>query len=113
MSIRRSKDNHDPSDFRGRTRPVQAGMGLESEEPLYAVKKETSETIRRKAKVARDWGMQWLAIPFSCSSCIRAFPLALTGVFRLPPNSPGICRGESPTRICGASAGTLQGLTTH
>ena len=43
-------DEHDLSDFWGRTRPVRADVDLESEESLYAIEKDLSETIRREAK---------------------------------------------------------------
>ena len=43
-------DEHDLSDFWGRTRPARADVELESEESLYAVEKGLSETIRREAK---------------------------------------------------------------
>jgi hypothetical protein len=43
-------DEHDLSDFWGKTRPVRADVELESEESLYAVEKGLSETIHREAK---------------------------------------------------------------
>ena len=43
-------DEHDLSDFWGKTKPVRADVELESEESLYAVEKGLSETIRREAK---------------------------------------------------------------
>jgi hypothetical protein len=43
-------DEHDLSDFWGKTRSARADVDLESEESLYAVERELSETIRREAK---------------------------------------------------------------
>jgi hypothetical protein len=43
-------DEHDLSDFWGKTRPARADVDLESEESLYAVEKGLSETIRREAR---------------------------------------------------------------
>lgn len=43
-------DEHDLSDFWGKTKPARAEVELESEELLYAVEKGLSETIRREAK---------------------------------------------------------------
>jgi len=43
-------DEHDLSDYWGKTRPARADVDLESEESLYAVEKGLSETIRREAK---------------------------------------------------------------
>ncbi len=43
-------DEHDLSDFWGKTKPVRPGVELESEESLYAVEKGLSETIRREAR---------------------------------------------------------------
>jgi hypothetical protein len=43
-------DEHDLSDYWGKTRSVRADVDLESEESLYRVEKELSETIRRTAK---------------------------------------------------------------
>jgi hypothetical protein len=43
-------DEHDLSDYWAKTRPARADVDLESEESLYAVEKELSETIRREAK---------------------------------------------------------------
>lgn len=43
-------DEHDLSDYWGKTRSVRAAVDLESEESLYRVEKELSETIRRTAK---------------------------------------------------------------
>ena len=43
-------DEHDLSDFWGKTKPARADVELESEESLYAVEKGLSETIRREAK---------------------------------------------------------------
>jgi len=43
-------DEHDLSDHWDKTRPARADVELESEESLYAVEKDLSETIRREAK---------------------------------------------------------------
>jgi hypothetical protein len=43
-------DTHDLSDFWDRTRSVRAAVRLESEESLYSIEKELSQTIRRAAK---------------------------------------------------------------
>jgi hypothetical protein len=43
-------DEHDLSDFWGKTRPARADVDLESEESLYAIEKGLSETIRREAR---------------------------------------------------------------
>jgi len=43
-------DEHDLSDYWGKTRPARADVDLESEESLYAVEKGLSETIRREAR---------------------------------------------------------------
>jgi hypothetical protein len=43
-------DEHDLSDFWGKTKPVRADVELESEESLYAIGKGLSETIRCEAK---------------------------------------------------------------
>jgi hypothetical protein len=43
-------DEHDLSDYWGKTRPARADVDLESEESLYAIEKGLSETIRREAK---------------------------------------------------------------
>jgi hypothetical protein len=42
-------DEHDLSDYWDSTRPVGPGQ-MESEESLYAVEKDLSDTIRREAK---------------------------------------------------------------
>ena len=43
-------DEHDLSDFWGKTKAARADVELESEESLYAIEKGLSETIRREAK---------------------------------------------------------------
>ena len=43
-------DEHDLSDHWGKTRSVRADVDLESEESLYRIERELSETIRRAAK---------------------------------------------------------------
>lgn len=43
-------DEHDLSDYWDSTRPVRAQVQMESEESLYAVEKDLSDTIRREAK---------------------------------------------------------------
>ena len=43
-------DEHDLSDYWGKTRPARVDVDLESEESLYAIEKGLSETIRREAK---------------------------------------------------------------
>ncbi len=43
-------DEHDLSEYWGQTRSVRAAVSLESEESLYAVEKDLSDTIRRAAK---------------------------------------------------------------
>jgi len=43
-------DEHDLSEHWGKTRSVQAEVDLESEESLYRIDKELSETIQRTAK---------------------------------------------------------------
>jgi hypothetical protein len=43
-------DEHDLSDFWGKTKSARADVDLESEESLYAIEKGLSETIRREAK---------------------------------------------------------------
>jgi hypothetical protein len=43
-------DEHDLSDYWDKTRAVRADVDLESEESLYRIEKELSETIRRAAK---------------------------------------------------------------
>ena len=43
-------DEHDLSDYWGKTRLVRADMDLESEESLYRVERGLSETIRHAAK---------------------------------------------------------------
>ena len=43
-------DEHDLSDFWGRTRSVRADVDLESEESLYAIEKGLSQTICRAAR---------------------------------------------------------------
>jgi hypothetical protein len=43
-------DEHDLSDYWGRTRSVRADVDLESEESLYRIERGLSESIRRAAK---------------------------------------------------------------
>jgi len=43
-------DEHDLSDSWDKTKSVRADVDLESEESLYAIEKDLSETIRREAK---------------------------------------------------------------
>lgn len=43
-------DEHDLSDYWGRTRSVRVEVDLESEESLYRIEKGLSESIRRAAK---------------------------------------------------------------
>lgn len=43
-------DKHDLSDYWSKTRSVGAEIDLESEESLYSVEKELSQTIQRVAK---------------------------------------------------------------
>jgi len=43
-------EEHDLSDYWGKTRSVRAEVSLESEESLYAVERGLSDTIRREAK---------------------------------------------------------------
>jgi hypothetical protein len=43
-------DEHDLSDYWGKTRSVRADVDLESEESLYRIEKGLSESIRRAAK---------------------------------------------------------------
>lgn len=43
-------DEHDLSDYWGKTRSVKANVALESEESLYAIEKGLSQTICRAAK---------------------------------------------------------------
>ena len=43
-------DEHDLSDFWAQTRSVRVDVDLESEESLYAVEKDLSETIQREAR---------------------------------------------------------------
>ena len=43
-------DKHDLSDYWSKTRSVSADIDLESEESLYTVEKELSQTIQRVAK---------------------------------------------------------------
>jgi hypothetical protein len=43
-------DEHDLSDYWGKTRSVRADVDLESEESLYRIEKGLSETIHRAAK---------------------------------------------------------------
>ena len=43
-------DEHDLSDYWGKTRSVRADVNLESEESLYRVEKGLSESIRQAAR---------------------------------------------------------------
>jgi hypothetical protein len=43
-------DEHDLSEYWGQTRTVRAEVDLESEESLYRIEKELSQTIQRAAK---------------------------------------------------------------
>lgn len=43
-------DEHDLSDYWGKTRPARADVDLESEESLYRIEKGLSESIRLAAK---------------------------------------------------------------
>jgi hypothetical protein len=43
-------DEHDLSDFWDKTRSVRADVRLESEESLYAIEKELSQTIQQAAR---------------------------------------------------------------
>jgi len=43
-------DEHDLTEYWGKTRPARADVDLESEESLYAIEKGLSEVIRHEAK---------------------------------------------------------------
>jgi len=57
-------DEHDLSDYWSKTRSIRTDVELESEEPLYAIEKDLSQTICRAAKKRGVSPVLWSSFGF-------------------------------------------------